>query len=208
MMFFCGLSILCILIFSVNFQTHLMFHKRQWSISNSLGHVSFSEKCVLFTAGWGKKKSLIPCCWPLYPWFYVFLNPDGENKKGVDPHFMEFLRNQFFSRWFLRVNCTFCKWRFQIVKGNIFAIVAFRLMLGVLAVLSDCVYLVCHCCLSPAEGLPDFCYFSAAPQLLCSIDLMKGIISLCIFTHSFPGKHFQVLVTAGGMPLVFLGIFS
>lgn len=55
MMFFCGLSILCILISTVNFQTLVMFHKRQWSISNSLGHVSFSERCVLFTAGWGKK---------------------------------------------------------------------------------------------------------------------------------------------------------
>lgn len=153
-----------------------MFHKRQWSISNSLGHVSFSERCVLFTAGW-EKKNLISCCWPLYPLFYVFLNPDGENRKGVDPHFMEFLSNQFFSRWFLRVNCASCKWRFQIVKGNIFVIVAFRLMLGVLAVFSDCVYLVCHLWLSPAEGLPAFCSYSAAPQLLCSIELMKGIIS-------------------------------
>ena len=149
-MFFCGLSILCILIFSVNFQTHLMFHKNQWSISNSLGHVSFSERCVVFTAGWGKK-SLLSFSWPLYPRLYVFLNPDGENRKGVDPHFMEFLPNQFFSLWFLRADPTSCKWRFQIVKGNIFITVAFKLMFGVSAVLSGCVYLVCHLCLSPAE---------------------------------------------------------
>lgn len=150
-MFSCGLSILCILISSVNFQTHLMFHKRQWSISNSLGHVSFSERCVLFTAGWGKKKNLLSCCWLLYPRLYVFLNPDGENRKGVDHYFMEFLPNQFFSHWFLRVDPTSCKWCFQIVKGNIFIIVAFKLMLEVLAVFSDCVYLLCHLCLSPAE---------------------------------------------------------
>lgn len=160
----------------------------------------FWKMCVVYC--WlRKKKSLISCCWPLYPWFYVFLNPDGENRKGVDPHFMEFLPNQFFSRCFLRVNCTSCEWRFQIVRGNIFVIVAFRLMLGVLAVLGDCVYLVCHLCLSPAEGLPVFCCSSAAPQLLCSIDLKKGI-------DSFSGRHFQVLVIAGRMPLGFLGLFS
>lgn len=204
MMFFCGLSILCILIFSVNFQTHLMFHKRQWSIWNSLGHASFSERCVLFTAGW-EKKSLISCCWPLYPWFYVFLNPDGENRKGVDPHFMEFLPNQFFSHWFLRVNCTSCKWCFPIVKGNILVIVAFRLMLGVLDVFSDRVYLVCCHCLSAACLLLLLCCSTTA---LLHWFNEKYHLSLCIFTHSFSGKHFQVLLTAGGMPLGFLHIFS
>jgi len=44
-----------------------------------------------------EEKSLLSFSWPLYPRLYVFLNPDGENRKGVDPHFMEFLPNQFFS---------------------------------------------------------------------------------------------------------------
>lgn len=163
------------------------------------------DVCCLLLAEKKKKKSLISCCWPLYPWFYVFLNPDGENRKGVDPHFMEFLPNQFFSHWFLRVNCTSCKWCFPIVKGNILVIVAFRLMLGVLAVFSDRVYLVCCHCLSAACLLLLLCCSTTA---LLHWFNEKYHLSLCIFTHSFSGKHFQVLLTAGGMPLGFLHIFS
>lgn len=54
------------------------------------------DVCCLLLAE-EKKKNLLSCCWLLYPRLYVFLNPDGENRKGVDHYFMEFLPNQFFS---------------------------------------------------------------------------------------------------------------
>lgn len=130
--------------------------------------------CLLLAEG---RRYNLPCCWPLYSRVYVFLNPDGENRKGADPHFMEFLSNQFFYHWFLGVDLTSCKWWSQI-KGNISVTVAFKMMLGVLAVFSDCVYVVCHLGLSPAEGLREsFIYSSVVLSQVCLANLMKGTTS-------------------------------
>lgn len=139
-------------------------------------HLKFLGTCLIFwkmcvVYCWLRKKEiLLSWCWPLYPRLCVFLNPDGENKKVVNLHFVEFLPNQFFSHWFLRADPTSCKWCFQIVKGNIFITVAFKLLFGVLTVFSDCVYLVCHLCVSPTEGLMCLrasCLFSV-PLLYCN----------------------------------------
>lgn len=68
------------------------------------------------------------------------------------------------------------------VKGNIFIIVALRLVPGACAVLegSSSACQACCPCVRPAEGpvcLGASCLFSVPLQPVCSANLMKGIIS-------------------------------
>lgn len=152
-MFFCGLSILCILIFSVDFQTHLMFHKRQWSISNSLGHVSFSERCLLFTAGWQNKTFFLAV--GLYiPDFISFKILIEKIEEVMTVILCNFYLISFFSCWILTLDLSSYHCCLQYAEGKIFYNCSIHPMTAIFTLGEGCYHGlgVCHPHLRAAEG--------------------------------------------------------